>query len=80
MTQDLKFTTAGEYMSDKGYELCSLEQAEEFAQFREYKTRHLETSKKIVEFIKSKQNVPNNSNCIPDKSPSSNSNAKRSGL
>jgi hypothetical protein len=51
-SNDLKFTTAGEYMSDKGYELCSLEQAEEFAEFRQYKTRHLETSKKIVEFVR----------------------------
>lgn len=49
---DLKFTTAAEYMSDKGYEVGTLEQAEEFAQFREYKTRHLETAKKIVEFVK----------------------------
>jgi hypothetical protein len=51
-SNDLKFTTAGEYMSDKGYELGTLEQAEEFAEFRQYKTRHLETSKKIVEFVR----------------------------
>jgi hypothetical protein len=34
--KDLKFTTAGEYMSDKGYEVGTLEQAEEFAKKRNY--------------------------------------------
>jgi len=41
-------------------------------ELQEYKSRHLETSKKIVEFIKNEQNkippVPN-SNTIPHRSP-----------